>query len=44
MNSKTAALFFAMLSLGGMLASGLTLAPAASAANLDEDGLGGILL
>ena len=43
MKLKTAALLFAMLSIGGMSASGLTLAPAASAANLDEDGLGILL-
>ena len=37
MNSKTAALLFTILGVGGMLLPGLTLAPTASALPQDED-------
>jgi hypothetical protein len=37
MNSKTAALLFTILGVGGMLLLGLTLAPTASAYIVDED-------
>ena len=44
MNSKTAALLFTMLSLGGMLVTGSTLASTASAQPSDEEELVGDLL
>jgi hypothetical protein len=37
MNSKTAALLFTILGIGGMLLPGLTLAPTASAYIVDEE-------